>query len=208
MELKQGFTGLKILFGEDPTKWQYNKQQLSYVTPYYISCKIAELAHQYYPKATSIWDMFSGIGMDAIQLAQYFSVYSTEIDQNTYNIFLKNISSHGLEDKIFPTLADCCSCIETAQPDIVFYDPAWGPSFRSNVPFSFNDVHLSNGISVPDLFMKIFNEKTKNIIIKCPIKCDTFEDLIKNANLDTSKYAVQKFLFTKHKLKFIFIYSL
>jgi len=207
MEFKQGFTGLKILFGEDTSKWQYSKPQLSYVTPYYISRKIAELAAEYYPNKNTIWDMFSGIGMDAIQLASFFSVYTTEIDQDIYNIQRKNITSLNLEHKINTTLADCYTCIETINSDIIFLDPCWGSEYRSNVQFSFKDVYLSNGVSVPELFLYILKNKTKNIIIKSPIKCDTFEELIESSGVDMTNYNIQKFLFTKHKLKFIFIYE-
>ena len=107
--------GLKILFGEDSNKWSYDDDNLFLITPFYISKKIAELAnsifnnnnylsfdkdHSLNKDDLLIWDMFSGIGTDSLQLAEYFKIITTELNTNTYQLLVKNIYSFNKENQI------------------------------------------------------------------------------------------------------------
>ena len=87
--------GLQILFGDDWKKWSYLQSQLSYVTPCHISVKISELANHYYGKnSKNVWDMFGGLGMDAINLSNFFkTVIVTEIDQKVFQCLQNNIQN-------------------------------------------------------------------------------------------------------------------
>src|SRR5579871_3129582 len=93
--------GLQILFGDDWSKWHYLQNQLSYVTPMHISAKIAQLAYHYYGKKTKeqvVWDMFGGLGMDAVNFSYYFKVIVTEIDQQVFNTLQQNIASLATDE--------------------------------------------------------------------------------------------------------------
>jgi len=87
--------GLQILFGDDWKRWSYLQSQLSYVTPCHISIKISELANHYYGKDSKcVWDMFGGLGMDAINLSNFFKmVIVTEIDHKVFQCLQNNIQN-------------------------------------------------------------------------------------------------------------------
>lgn len=89
--------GLQILFGPDWQKWNYLQNQLSYVTPCHISAKVSQLAFHYYgrtSKVRALWDMFGGLGMDAINLSKYFqNIVVTEIDPKVFASLLLNIQN-------------------------------------------------------------------------------------------------------------------
>lgn len=195
-------SGLQILFGTDYHKWNYKQESLSLITPYYISYKIAKLTNDLYPKGI-IWDMFSGIGTDAIHLANYFPlIKATELNPETCKMLEKNVKEFEQTEKIQIFNCDFWEKWDEFHPDIVYFDPPWGESFQTGKEFTFEDIKLSNGLLITEILKKIYLEKTKNIIIKCPIKCDTFEQIFEN---ELKVKINHIFFFSKHKLKFLFV---
>lgn len=209
-------TGLKILFGKHYDKWDWKQEQLSYTTPVYIAEKIAELVKRLYKKdiVTSnqrlakikVWDMFAGLGVDSICLGRLddFEIHGTEFSEEIHELFKKNISSFEMEEKVIPYKDDCLEKLNCKEIDpefgydIVYFDPPWGDSFNGNKLFDFTEVTLSNGIYIIDLLREIYTNYSKKIVIKSPLKCNTFE------NLDFLKIE-RIVIFRKHHLKFIFL---
>ena len=190
------------------TKWNFKTNFLSYVTPVYISNKIANYANRYYnmKKGQFLWDMFGGIGVDTVAFHNYFHVLTTEIDYDTFDNLVSNIKKHHTyqhkvlyfhmdNNKMFDKIL---SKHYTFDVNIVYFDPPWGSNFQSNNIFDFKNVYLNNKQNVMFLFFKIYNNLTKNIIIKCPYKCFTFENLFELTQNDILH-------FPQYKLKFIFI---
>jgi len=212
--------GLKILFGQHYDKWSWKQEQLSYTTPVYIAEKIADLVKRLYKakkedpnSKIKVWDMFAGLGVDSVCLGlEDFEVHGTELFEDIYELLEKNIKSFGLEDKIKPYHSDCLEKLSEINSsfrgnndneklkfeyDIIYFDPPWGESFNGNKLFDFDEVTLSNGIFIIDLLREIYTNYTQNIVIKSPLKCNTFE------NLDFIKIK-RVVIFRKHHLKFIF----
>lgn len=150
---KQSLLGLQILFGSDWEKWNYLPDQLSYVTPCYISEKVAQLAHHYFLKSGSsasdsvIFDMFGGMGMDIINFAAHFhKAIVTEIDPIVFQKLELNIKMFSKTDNILPIRADCFKILNDKElmrnVNTVYFDPPWGNTFRTGVDFKFEDVIL------------------------------------------------------------------
>jgi len=207
--------GLQILFGDDWEKWNYLQSQLSYVTPCYISSKVAQLAHHYYGKTiqnTVLWDMFGGLGMDAINFSKFFNTVVTEIDPKVFLILKENIKTFThIEDnyiKICAINEDSLVKLNDKsfmkKINVIFFDPPWGISFKTGEPFDFENITINNNanlqINILILLDKIY-QKVPNIIIKSPILSDSFEKwaLKKSINI------LQICEFPTHKLKYIFI---
>ena len=214
--------GLKILFGKQYDKWYWIQEQLSYTTPVYIAEKIADLVKRLYKientvlnNKIKVWDMFAGLGVDSVCLGlEGFEVHGTELSSEIYELFKNNIKSFGCS--IIPYHSDCLKKLSEIGEssfgenndigiskfgfDIVYFDPPWGESFNSNKLFDFTEVTLSNGIFIIDLLKEIYTKYTQNIVIKSPLKCNTFE------NLDFIKIK-RIIIFRKHHLKFIFTQS-
>jgi len=191
----------KFLFND--TVWSIDTSFLSYVTPYYVSTQVLEYSKKIYTISEKhyIWDMFGGIGMDGIIFSQHYNVIISEINPSTYVHLLENIKTHYNKNKKLLTYnTDNCELIDKLSEtvDLVYFDPPWGTEYNSNSYFDFKTVTLENQTSVMTLFNKIYTNITKNIIIKCPYKCYTFENLFK---LKTSEIIY----FPQYKLKFIFI---
>lgn len=207
----KGTSGLKVLFGNDYSKWSYHPEQLSYVTPDYISQKMAELVKEnYYPlfenaqdrDSIIIWDMFSGIGVDTIHLAKYFRIVTTEINSEIYHLLQKNIKTFGLESQILAYPIDCLvKWPDLNYPDLVYFDPPWGETFKTGEEFKFDTVQLSNGALITDLVQRVYREKTPNLVIKCPLRCQSFETIFQAMGVEINHI----YLFKKHKLKFLFL---
>lgn len=193
--------GLKILFGKDYKDWSWVSEQLPYTTPFYIAEKVASLVYKFYGsknKEPVIWDMFAGLGGDAIPLANKgCKVYCTEINPRIFNLLNKNVESHGLTTEIQTFRTNALDKLNTLEADIIYFDPPWGESFNPYVEFSFKNIKLDNGQNIIDLLKRISQNKTKNIIIKSPLNCNTFESL--------DFIQIKKtFVFPKHNLKFFF----
>lgn len=190
--------GLKILFGKDYKKWSWVPEQLPYTTPAYIADKVSALVYKFYSpsnKEPVIWDMFSGLGGDAIPLAQRgCKIYCTEINTKIFGLLNKNVEAHGLISEIQTFRADSVEKLNVLEADIIYFDPPWGETFNPYREFSFNNVKLDNGHNIIELLRKVHN-KTKNIIIKSPLNCHTFE------SLDFLQIK-RTYTFPKHNLKF------
>lgn len=197
--------GLRILFGEDYQRWSWVHEQLPYTTPAYIAEKVADLACDFYSNKSNqepvIWDMFAGLGSDTIYFAKKdFFVYATEISPTIYDLLEKNIEEFQLKDRILPFQSDCVAKLSTISADLVYFDPPWGESFNPEEEFDFTDVKLNNGTGVVDLLKRVHTEKTQNIVIKAPLKCNTFEEL--------DFLSVKRtYIFRKHHVKFLFVSS-
>jgi 16S rRNA G966 N2-methylase RsmD len=142
--------------------------------------------------------MFAGIGTDTLRMASHAGrVLATEINPETFACLLKNTIN---ESNIEVFNRDCCSCLNmNFQPDVIYFDPPWGESYKTGQSFSFTGVLLSNGQEITVLFEKVRKcFPDASFIIKTPFLCD-FE---KNLNEDDIKYILT---FSRQKLKYIFI---
>lgn len=188
------------LLGKDYAKWTCrNEDYLSFITPDIIIQKLITLAHEHFNGLSDkvIWDMFAGIGSDAIRLAgRAGKVICTEIDADTFDDLKENYAASRCNNMELYH-GDCCDHLST-KCDIIYFDPPWGDTYRSGKQFDFNDVILSNGISVMELVERV--QKGHNLIIKSPITSDSFDKIF-----DPEKYTVRLFTFTQQKLKFLFI---
>jgi len=212
--------GLQILFGPKYWLWYYDETKLFYITPHYLSKQMTKYADLLYQdilnrKANDppllIWDMFSGIGTDAIYFSRYFNVIASELDKKTYQIFQKNIKSFNLSN-INALNVNCISIASQINPDVIYYDPPWGETYRSkNKNFDFSQVfidypnndderfgNLPKKVSCTDLAKFLFRNVCKNIIIKSPMNSNSF-DRIFNYNI------VYTYKYKNKNLKFLFI---
>ena len=214
--------GLQILFGEECAKWSYMQSQLSYVTPFHISVKMSQLANHYYgknSKVKKVWDMFGGLGMDAINLAKYFkSIVVTEIDPKVFQCLQQNIQNLTLpvdNDKsdveIEAYNQDAIAKFRERNfihgIDLVYFDPPWGNSFKTGEPFDFDNITIVTNLNgklveqnIIDLLDKISN-KVANIIIKSPVLSDSFERWAARKQVSI----LQICEFPTHKLKYLFL---
>lgn len=188
------------LLGKEHAKWTCrNDDYLAFITPDVIIQKIIALAREHFNGLSDkvIWDMFAGIGSDAIRLAgQAGKVICTEIDADTFSDLKENYAVSCCNNMELHH-GDCCGHIGV-KCDIIYFDPPWGDTFQSGKEFDFHDVILSNGTSVMDLITTV--QKGHSLIIKSPITSNSFDKLF-----DPEKYTVRLFTFTQQKLKFLFI---
>ena len=189
--------GLKILFGTNYWLWRYDPDKLSFVTPYFLSEQMAKYGHLLYSQIfhltpTSppllVWDMFGGIATDTIYLSRYFNIISTELDGHVHSIALENVRNFN-RTNINLVNDNCFNMIGKIQPDIIYFDPPWGDTYRSRLKnFDFSNVyldfpaeatsHLPNlprKVSCLDLLKYLYMNISRNIIIKSPINSITFE---------------------------------
>ncbi len=185
---------LVYLFGEKHESWKYEKNYLSFVTPYLISSKVSHIANEKLDLSNKvIWDMFAGIGADSIYFSKYSkSVISTEINKTTYQHLCDNIDTFNCNN-ITTINSDCCLIDNGA--DLVFFDPPWGSTFISGNTFKFEELVLLNGVKILDLAEKVF-DKYKTLIIKSPLKCESFEVLF-------GSHITSIWTFKNQKLKFL-----
>jgi hypothetical protein len=170
------------------------------ITPAYISRTIAKLASEKYPDIAGIWDMFGGIGGDTIPLSEYFDTFVTEINPTTFEFLSENCGKFHGPYQIVKECSDCVKFLDTDMPidiNMVFFDPPWGESFRTNEIFDFRDVILDNDMNVVELLKKVL-DKYEYVIIKSPLTCDTFDEIL-------AEHKPEIFRFKKHKLKFLFV---
>ncbi len=127
-----------------------------------------------------VWDMFAGVGTDSLRLASVSGkVIATEINSDTYQCLLKNIHANEECDNIDPMNSDATELLGqpgtalNCVPDVIYFDPPWGETFKSGQPFSFSDVTLSNGKVVMDVYDTIRkNYKEAYLIVKAPYTCE------------------------------------
>ena len=179
--------GLKILFGPKYWLWKFDEEKLSHITPYILSRQMSKFAsylysHIYQLKMEDsplfLWDMFGGIGTDSINLSQYFNIVTTENDKEIFGFLEENIKSFKL-DNINLIHDNCLRGLKRISPDIIYFDPPWGDSWRNKIKnFDFNHVYidyppvlndpipeLPKRISCVDLLKYLYQNVTQNIII-------------------------------------------
>lgn len=212
--------GLKILFGPKYWLWKFDESKLSFVTPYMLSKQMSKFAYCLYSKVFElkpsdpsllIWDMFGGIGTDTIYLSQYFNVVLTECDPDIFEISQENFRRFRIHN-VNSILDNCLSGLDRIRPNIIYYDPPWGDTYKSKVKnFDFNQVYidapdvkndplpqLNKKINCVELVKHLYNEVTPNIIIKSPLNSTTFERAFPNKIQHIYKYP-------NKNLKFIFL---
>lgn len=216
---KQSELGLQILFGNEWHKWTYLQDQLSYVTPNYISRKVAQLGKHYFSDAQVCWDMFGGMGMDAINLANVFNkVIVTEVDPTICEIQANNLETLNTKSNVAAFCRDCVAASKDPEfmegIDVIHFDPPWGETFRTYEEFYFENVHLPGpglpeesessgpGINIISLLNYLY-QNIPRMILKSPIKCNSFErwaaDQVPPVNI------LQTCEFPTHKLKYLYI---
>lgn len=211
--------GLKILFGPKYWLWHFEENKLSFVTPYILSKQMSCFAHYLYSTVYKLgetdqplflWDMFGGIGTDSVYLSKYFNVVATENNPNVFKLFSRNIREFNIGN-INLIETNCLDGINRIKPDIIYYDPPWGETYRSKVKnFDFNQVYidypfdddnlpeLQKHINCMDLLIYLYNNVTPNIIIKSPLNSNTFEKAFPNRIQYIYKYP-------NKNLKFIYL---
>lgn len=221
VKTRQTDLGLQILFGDQWHEWSILEDQLSYVTPKYISEKVAQLAQHYFgAKSHHCWDMFGGMGMDAVNFAEFFDVVLvTEIDPRIFECQSENVSRFGMKGNIRAECIDCVQALENPSlvsgVDLVHFDPPWGDSFRTGQEFYFEDVYLtttasqgevlsetSGKVPIMELLDKVY-QNVPRMILKSPIKCHSFERWA--ASQKPPARVLQVCEFPTHKLKYLYI---
>jgi predicted RNA methylase len=160
-------------------------EYLKYITPSEVFNIVLTNANLHFNlKYKIVWDMFAGIGTDSIRLASSAGlVYSTELNKDTFECLILNISRakiNGKKSNIEAFNDDCCRNI-MSNADIIYFDPPWGETFKSGVNFSFDNVLLSNGKSVMSLMKDLY--KKYDLIVKVPYLCDNFESIINEEDI-------------------------
>lgn len=193
---------LVYLLGPDHANWSYSEPYLAYITPEIIARSVISVANEHFNGLIDkvIWDMFAGIGTDAIRLARSSGrVICTEINPATYKDLLKNIETTNTEN-VKPIQGSCIDHLDKIRCNIVYFDPPWGETFQSGVDFDFGQVRLQGSqgqVSVLELAKRI--QKKCHLIIKSPFSSDSFEKLfVPEDIICVSSYRQQK-------LKFIFV---
>lgn len=212
--------GLKILFGPKYWLWSFDESKLSFVTPYILSKQISKFAYFLYSQIFQIsksdnilflWDMFGGIGTDTVYLSQYFNIITTENDPQVFEILSKNIREFRLNN-VNLIMDNCLSGLGKIRPDIIYYDPPWGESYKSKIKnFDFNQVYIDfppikndpvpqliKRVSCIDLVKYLYEHVSKNIIIKSPLNSNSFERVFPDSIQHIYKYP-------NKNLKFIFL---
>jgi 16S rRNA G966 N2-methylase RsmD len=196
-------SGVQNVFGDTHLQWTWVREQLPYTTPNYISEKIAELIWKIYgtqENSLIIWDMFSGLGVDLINIAnigENVTVFGTEISPEIFNLLERNVITFNKYNNMHVYNTDCTGVLNLLKYcNVIYFDPPWSKMYVSSKIFDFTKVTLPNGKSVIELLLEIYRVQ-RNIVIKSPLKCKTFERL----GLDIYRI----FVFRKHNLKFIML---
>ena len=220
---------IKRLLGHQHGQWNYIESKVIYITPHFVSHQMCKQANQHYPEAKYLWDMFGGIGTDAIHLSTYFSkVVVSELDFDTYQCLTKNVERFNKKN-IKTVFTDCHHLLQHFStgfgldhyfnsaysitdpkedgpigpsgptPDLVYFDPPWGKDYIPNQQFDFNQVYLTPKLRVVDLLRQVDKELCQNIIIKSPIRCDTFEQMFPGRT--------KVLIYPDYKLKFVLVYK-
>jgi 16S rRNA G966 N2-methylase RsmD len=199
---------IEFLLGSNHKEWHYEPKYLIYITPQYISQKLGELIIKKYGPVGQIWDMFSGIGTDTINIYGAFlkagfcetKFICTEIDQETYENLKRNCEKFFLDPVSTVINTDCVMhlsylTVNDADPEtLVYFDPPWGDNYDQERDYDFRGQKLSNGVDIADLSIEV-HRKFKNIIIKSPRNCNTFEELFGDSIKSVYRFPKLKFLF-------------
>jgi hypothetical protein len=151
-------------------------------------------------RITSVWDVFAGIGTDAIAFSTISnaSVVATEVNPMTYSHLVKNIIEFKATGSVVAINVDACEIMDVMKPGLIYFDPPWGETFRSGREFLFDEVSLPNGMPILTLLTK-FKDTGLPMIIKSPLLCNSFEQVFPSDRIS------RILTFTQQRLKFIFI---
>jgi len=193
---EQNSSKITYLFGPDYVNWQYpDDKYLTYVTPAGIADTIVnEANHIYELKSKVLWDMFAGIGTDAVRFS-YFTgkILCSEINNDTYQSLNANMDMLNVHN--VSTFKEDCSTAEHLS-DIVYFDPPWGEQFVSGANFDFDSVILGK-CTVTELMVKTYARC--DMIIKTPFLCDTVERVVDDKDI------LRILTFSQQKVKFYFV---
>ncbi len=190
---------LTYLLGSQHEQWKYSEPYLAFITPEIIANVVIAAAVEYFDGLVDkvVWDMFAGIGTDAIRLARVSGkVICTEINKDTFEELESNTRTMDM-DNMKLLCGDCADFISSIDCDIIYFDPPWGDTFQSGMDFDFSNVILNNGKSVLELVKDI--QKKGHIIIKSPFSSDSFEKILNPDDI------IGISAFRQQKLKFIFV---
>jgi len=184
---------LTYLFGPtDGATWYYRPHYLSYITPDIVAKNVFFIADDIFNGLSDkvVWDMFAGIGTDAIRLSQMCGkIVATEICQTTYGELQQNINVRNIKN-ITTICGDCFKHVDSVHADIVYFDPPWGEQFHTGQKYEFSQ-------DILELALKV--HQRAHLIIKAPFNSSSFERLFTTAEtLATTAYR-------QPKLKFLFI---
>ena len=133
---------LIYLLGSQHKQWKFSECYLNYITPEIVANVVISTAIEYFDGLVDkvIWDMFAGIGTDAIRLAVVSGkVICTEINKNTFEDLQYNVQSNKLEN-IQLLYGNCFDFIKKIDCNIIYFDPPWGSTFQSGSDFDFSTV--------------------------------------------------------------------
>lgn len=185
---------LKYLFGAN--EWQYpSDEYLNYVTPQSIAdIVVSEAARQYNLGNKVMWDMFSGIGTDAIRFSKSTGkIVCSELDNDTYQCMNANMDISNIYN-VSTYNEDCCKASHKA--DIIYFDPPWGNNYVSGTPFSFDNMRLGD-CTVAELMRKMHAQY--DMIIKTPYLCDSVDNMVNCQDV------LSILTFSQQKIKFYFL---
>lgn len=186
------------LFGNN-NDWQYpNEHYLNYVTPLSVSQILVNEANQLFNLSDKIiWDMFAGIGTDAVRFAPVSGkIICSEIDNETYQCLNVNMELFNINN-ISTYNENCCNA--NHKVDIIYYDPPWGQHYISGNDFDFDNVLLTPEITVTDLLTKLY--QNHNIIVKAPYLCNTLDKVFHKEDI------LRILTFSQQKIKFYMVRS-
>jgi tRNA/tmRNA/rRNA uracil-C5-methylase (TrmA/RlmC/RlmD family) len=190
---------LTYLFGAHYEQWKYSEPYLSFITPEIIANTVIHEAGDYFSGLVDkvVWDMFAGIGTDAIRLARVSGkVICTELNKATFKDLQHNVKV--MEQHNMKLLnGDCVDYMSSIECDIIYFDPPWGDTFQSGMDFDFSNIILDNGKSVIDLVLAA--QRKSNLIIKSPFSSNSFESVFDPVDI------IGVYAFRQQKLKFIFV---
>jgi len=191
----------RYLFGKSAEQWKLPAEYLGFATALCVREKAFKEADKFYHLEDKVvWDMFAGIGSDAVTLGQYCkTVHCTEIKKEIVEQYLIPNTDQFGNGNIQTHHSDCSSSEQKLDPspDLVYFDPPWGSTYKPGKEFSFEGVTLDNGQNVLELLDRI-REQYPKLIIKAPFNCQTFEKRYND-------YIARVITFPRPKLKFIFL---
>jgi len=193
----KGHNSIEILFGKKYEQWDHPQSILSSVTPIAASQKMVEIARTIYPKSTTVWDPFGGSGRDTVSFSKYFDTVTCEHDDEMFQSLESNVQRFHSKDHTYTLHHTDSTIFRPPFSDLVYLDPPWGESFRSNEEFALMNVELGQTTAMK-LIEDIRENVSTNIIVKSPIKNENFRDVWG----DRVKYEVH---FDKYKLKFFYL---
>lgn len=193
---------LKYLLGPSYSVWSFpNARYICFITPVMVMTQVIKtyLNTRLSTGRLSVWDVFAGIGTDAIAFSKFGvfnKIIATEVLAETFSHMQRNITAfrtgsvqaHNADATVF----------EIPDVDVIYFDPPWGETFKSGQEFSFDEVTLPNGVRVMDLLER-FKGTGKAMIIKAPLLCKSFEAAFPQVRI------THVLTFSQQKLKFIFI---